>query len=280
VNAPARGLALALAAALVLVFGVAATMRAAAAVQPDPGNAAAWAGGLALLADPPGGLALFDQPARLFPAGGARHAVGVARARPFGFEPLARARAGVATVHGALGAGLGFETFGPPGARRTRLALAVAWRAPAPDRTLALGVAWHEARRDVGLPGARARSGALDAGVVLEGRSAAAALALRSLLSGGAAVARADPDWTAEARLDAIPARLFAALTHDLGGTRVGGGASFASGPLVIRAGAFGAPWTWTLGVSLARGRATFTAARSQHPRLGAGDAWDGGLAW
>ena len=273
--ARALGLVLALALALAL-----AALDVDAAVQPDPGNAAAWASGLSLLADPAGGLALFDQPARLFPPGRARLSLGAARARPFGFDPLARVRAGVASARGAFGASLGIETFGPPGARRTRIGAALAWRDVTPARTLSLGAAWHEARRAAGGTGAVLGSGALDAGVVLERRSWACALALRSLASGGAAVARADPDWTAEARLVASPAQLFAAVTHDLGGTRTGGGVSFAAGPLVARAGAFGAPWTWAFGLSLARGAATFAVAKSEHPRLGASDAWDGGISW
>ena len=269
-----------LAAALLLVpvLLAAAAASAAAAVQPDPGQAAAWASGLALLADPPGGLALFDQPARLYPDGTARHAFGVAQARPFGFDALARPRVGGVLVRGALGAALGLETFGPAGARRTRLGVAFAWRSVTPGRTLAAGAAWHEARREAMTAGPR--SGALDAGVVLGRGALAAALAVRSLASGGAPVARADPDWTAEVRLDVAPARLHAALTHDLGGTRLGGGLAFAAGPLAVRAGAFGAPWTWALGLSLGRGGASFHAARSTHPRLGASDAWHAGVAW
>lgn len=273
-----------LAAALLLVLAGLVSLAGArpvdGAVQPDPGQAAAWASGLSLLADAPGGLALFDQPGRLFPAGGARHGVDIARARPFGFEALARARIGGVIVRGALGGSLGLETFGPAGARRSRLGIALAWRSVTPARTLAAGAAWHEARRDGLTPGAAARSGALDAGVVLERRAVAAGLAVRSLASGGAPVARADPDWTAEARLDVAPARLHMALTHDLGGTRVGGGLAFAAGPLAVRAGAFGAPWTWALGLSLGRAGASFHAARSTHPQLGASDAWHAGAAW
>ena len=197
------------AALLAFVIAFVVARPAAAAVQPDAGNAAAWATGLATLADPPGALAGFDHPARLFPAGPRRHAVGVARARPFGYDALARARLGAAGTRGALAGWLGLETFGPAGARRTRFGAGLAWRTARAGEAdaLAVGAAWHEARRGGG-EGDAARSGALDAGVVLERRRSALALALRSLASGGAAVARADPDWTAEARLDVAPARL------------------------------------------------------------------------
>jgi hypothetical protein len=267
-----------------LVLVVVGPRPAAAAVQPDAGNAAAWATGLATLADPPGGLAGFDQPARLFPAGTRRYAVGLARARPFGFDALARTRLGTAMTRGAVAGWLGLETFGPAGARRTRLGAGLAWRAVrAGDAgALAVGAAWHEARRDAAGDGERdtARSGALDAAVVLERRGSALALALRSLASGGSAVARADPDWTAEARLDVAPARFHLAVLHDLAATRLGGGASLAAGPLVVRAGAFGAPWTWALGLSLARSGVSLDATRAVHPRLDASDAWSAEASW
>jgi hypothetical protein len=273
--------------AIVLLAAHAATAPSArAAVQPDPGNAAAWASGLALLAEPPGGLALFDQPARIAAAAPARFALGLARARPFGFDALARHRLAGSARRGAFAAALGVETSGPREARRTRLGLALAWTRPprAPEAAsaraggLALGAAWHEARRVT--PRGTAGSGALDAGVVIERGRLAASLALRSLASGGAPIARADPDWTAEARLAAAPARLHVALTHDLGGTRLGGGMSFDAGPVTVRAGAWGAPWSAGVGLSLGRGGAALAFARAQHPALGASDAWTGGAAW
>jgi hypothetical protein len=248
-------------------------------VQPDPGNAGAWASGLALLADPPGALGLFDHPARLAGAGASGFALGLARARPFGVEALARSRLAVAVRRGRFAAAAGVETFGPRAARRTRAGLALAWSAPAAaGHALALGAAWHEARRAT--PRGRAGSGALDAGGFARRGRLAASLALRSLATGGAPVARADPDWTAEASLEAAPARLHVALTHDLGGTRAGGGLSFAAGPVTVRAGAFGAPWSAGVGLALGGGGAQIAVARAHHPALGASDAWTGGVAW
>lgn len=266
-------------AGLTLAALAAFTPAARAAVQPDPGNAAAWAGGLALLAESPGGLALFDHPARIAATAPRRIALGLAGARPFGFDALSRHRVAASARRGAFALALGVEAFGPPEARRTRAGVALAWSsAPAPGQGLALGAAWHEARRTT--PHGRAGSGALDAGVVVERGRVAGSIALRSLASGGAPLARADPDWTAEARLDAAPARLHVALTHDLAGTRAGGGMAFAAGPVTVRAGAFGAPWSAGVGLSLGRGGAVVGLARVQHPVLGASDAWSGGLAW
>jgi hypothetical protein len=271
-----------------VTFGVSLTLvlfpaAGAAVVQPDPGNALARAAGLALLAEPPGALAVFDQPARLAPAGPARFSLAAARTRPFGFDALARTRLAAAYARGAAAIALGFEAYGPEGARRTRLVVGGAWRRRRGEGELRVGAAWQEARIDGIAPAASARAGALDAGGSYARGALAVALAARALAGGGSPRVRPDPDWTLEARLDVGPARLHGALTHDLVGTRPGGGVAFAVGPCVLQAGAFGPPWSGALGVALAsrtsRG-ARVAASRGDHPELGPSDAWDAGVTW
>jgi len=252
-----------------------------AAGQPDPGNAAARAAGLALLAEAPGPLLVFDQPAAIAPGAPARLAVAAARTRSFELDALTRTRLAATYARGSLAGALGLEAYGPPGARRTRLMAGAAWRRADTARVLALGAAWQEVRLE-GVAGA-ARAGALDGGAMYARGALTAALALRALASGGAEHARPDPDWTVEARLDLGLARLHGALTHDLVGTRPGGGIAFAVGPCVLQAGAHGPPWSGALGVAVATGGARgarFAAARAQHPELGPSDAWDAGVAW
>jgi hypothetical protein len=71
------------------------------------------------------------------------------------------------------------------------------------------------------------------------------------------------------------------ALTHDLAGSRIGGGAALAAGPVIVRAGAFGAPWTLAFGLSIGGpGNVRGTVTRTEHPALGASDAWQGEVAW
>ncbi len=267
---------------LVLLTLVAGSGRAAAAIQPDPGNAAARATGLALLAEPVGPLAVFDQPARLAPAASARVALAAARTQPFGLDALARTRVAATYAPGAVAIALGLEAYGPEGARRTRLVLGAAWRRVAPGSGLAFGAAWQEARIDVAT-GAAVRAGALDAGAAWTRGAITIAFAARALASGGAARARPDPDWTLEAAYDLGLARLHGVLTHDLVGTRPGGGIAFAVGPCALQAGAFGPPWSGALGVAFstrgARG-VRIAIARSDHPELGPSDAWDAGAAW
>jgi len=264
-----------------LAFAAAGARVTVAAVQPDPGNAGARATGLALLAEAPGPLALFDQPARLAPATPARLALAAARVRPFGLDALTRTRLAASYARGAVAAALGFEAYGPAGARRMRLVAGAAWRRVQDKGTLALGAAWQEVRLDA-LAGVEC-AGALDAGGAYARGAVAAAFAARALVSGGVARARPDPDWTLEASLDLGLARLHGALTHDLVGTRPGGGLAFAVGPCVLRAGAHGPPWSGALGVAFATGAARgarFAAARMQHPELGPSDAWDAEVAW
>lgn len=264
-----------------LVHAVLGGRPARAAVQPDPGNAAARAAGLALLAEAPGPLLVFDQPAAIAPGAPSRLAVAAARTRPFDLDALTRTRLAATYARGALAVALGLEAYGPPGARRTRLVAGAAWRRADAGRALALGAAWQEVRLEGGVGSARA--GALDGGAMYARGALAAALALRALASGGAERARPDPDWTIEARLDLGIARLHGALTHDLVGTRPGGGIAFAVGPCVLQAGAHGPPWSGALGVAVATGGARgarFAAARAQHPELGPSDAWDAGVAW
>jgi len=259
------------------------TGGAVAAVQPDPGNAAARACGLALLADAPGPLTLFDQPARLAPAAPARFALAAARTQPFGLDALTRTRLAATVTRRTAAAALGLESYGPPGARRTRLVAGLAWRGAHADGELALGAAWQEARVDgsgaEGAPGA-VRAGALDAGATFERGAVTAAFAARTLASGGAVRAQPDPDWTLEARIELGVARLHGALTHDLAGTRPGGGIAFAVGPCVLQAGAFGPPWGGAVGVELGARHLRCAAARMHHPELGPSDAWDAEVAW
>ncbi len=268
---------------MLLTF-VASSGRASAAIQPDPGNAAARATGLALLADPPGPLAVFDQPARLAPAASAHVALAAARTQPFGLDALARTRVAATYAQGAGAVALGLETYGPEGARRTRLVVGGAWRRAQPGSALAFGVAWQEARIDGADAAAGAvRAGALDAGLTWARGAGAVAFAARALASGGAARARPDPDWTIEAAYDLGLARLHGVLTHDLVGTRPGGGIAFAVGPCALQAGAFGPPWSGALGVAFStRGvcGVRIAMARSHHPELGPSDAWDAGAAW
>ena len=252
------------------------------AVQPDPGNALARASGLALLADPPGALAVFDQPARIAPGASARLSLAVARSQPFGFDALARTRIAGSYAHGAAAVALGLEAYGPAGARRTRLIVGAAARRAQDDGETRVGAAWQEARIDGGAS-TPARAGALDAGATHARGVATIAFAARALAAGGSPRARPDPDWTLEARLDLGLARLHGALTHDLVGTRPGGGIGFAVGPCVLQAGAFGPPWSAALGIGLARGSARgvrVAASRADHPELGPSDAWDAEVAW
>ncbi len=254
---------------------------ALAAIQPDPGNATARAAGLALLADAPGPLALFDQPARIAPAASARVALAAARTQPFGLDALARTRFAAAYARGDGAIALGLELYGPERARRTRLSVGAAWCRTSPRNSLALGAAWQEARLD-GAGGA-IRAGALDAGLAWTRGATAVAFAARALASGGAVRARPDPDWTLEAAYDLGLARLHGVLTHDLVGTRPGGGITFAVGPCALQAGAFGPPWSGALGVTVATRGARgvrVAIARSDHPELGPSDAWDAGASW
>jgi len=246
---------------------------AGAAVQPDPGNAAARACGLALLADPAGPLAVFDQAARL---GSSHVAIASATMRPFGLDALTRTRLALAVrvPHGATLA-LGFETYGPETAQRTRLVAGLAVQRDAFE----VGAAWSEIRRERAAADAE-RAGALDAGLAWTRGALAGAFAARALASGGAPGARPDPDWTLEFRADVGPARIHGALTHDLGGTRPGGGLAFAVGPARLRAGAFGPPWSGAVGVGVGARGFALAAVRTHHPELGAGDAFDAAVAW
>jgi hypothetical protein len=265
----------ALVATVVALACVAGSARAA--VSPDPGGAGAWAAGVTLLSDGPGPLLVFDQPARLDP-GGARVAIGLARARLFELDELTRLRAAASWTRDAWTAALGAETCGPAAARRARLVLGLALVRGA----TALGAAWNERRAPGGTDVGRA--GSLDAAVATRHRRLALQLSVRGLLAGGDPLVQADPDWTAEAAFDLGPARAHLARTRDLHGARTGGGVALDAGPLAVRAGAVGPPLSWTLGFAVGA-RAHHAAAhaayaRVVHPELGASDALEGSVAW
>jgi len=187
---------------------------------PPPGGALAWGAGGALLADLPGTLALFDDPARLADSVGARGCeFAASRARLDELDALTRVRAGFGARHGALAAALGVESFGPPAWRAQRLVLALARVAG----SAAFGAAWSE-RRVASPDGGAARGRTLDvAGTArlpaFAGRLSALGGA-RSLVAVGAAAALADPDWTAELALDLGAARAHVTRTRDLSGAR------------------------------------------------------------
>ena len=113
-------------AALVCLLLLSFPRPATPAIVPDPGGAGAWAAGIAPLADAPGPLALFDQPARLQPDGGARVALGFQRTRLFELDALTRVRAAVSVPRARWTFALGVETFGPVEARRSRVVLGAA----------------------------------------------------------------------------------------------------------------------------------------------------------
>jgi hypothetical protein len=263
-----------LAAALVTVFLVSSCARGApAATLPDPGGTAAWGAGLALLADPPGPLAVFDQPARLGFAAGERpraFALAASRAEWFGVAELARSRVALRWGARALALAVGAERFGPADARLARTSAGASLRV----RGLDLGAAWHEARG----------AGALDLAVATvpraDGVGLAFAAAARAVAAGGDPRARPEPDWTLEGAWRRGGARLHAAVTKDLVSTRPGLGLALERGAFALGAGAFGAPWTWTLAVSW---RGTVLAggyARAVHPVLGASEQAEARLAW
>ncbi len=266
--------------ALALALALAARV-ASAGVVPDPGGAGAWATGAAPLADLPGALALFDQPGRIDPAGG-RAALSVQRARLFELDALARVRAAFAIRRAPWSAALGFETFGPAEARRSRLVLGAALARAGTW----VGAGWSERRGPVF--GGRGRGGSLDASAAARvpgtrGR-ALAQLSLRSLLGGGNPDVLADPDWTAEVAFDLGPARAHLARTRDLHGARTGGGVALGTGRLSLSAGAVGPPLAWTLGFAVGAraggGGARAGFARMVHPVLGASDLLEGGVSW
>jgi len=262
-------------AALFALLLVASPARAA--VTPDPGGASAWGAGLALLADAPGPLAVFDQPARLddrtSPARRVHIALGASRARLFELDALTRTRLALSAGRGPLAAALALETFGPEGARQTRVALGVAAR----RGSVHGGMAWNEHRAHDTDSGA----GALDAGLVVGVRPRLTfALAARSLASGGDPAARPDPDWTIEGALDAGVATFHLARTRDLSGGRTGGGIALVAGPLQVVAGAVGPPTVWSLAIGARGGPARAAFARTTHPSLGASDLIDGTLSW
>jgi hypothetical protein len=263
-----------------LALALLALPRAAApAIVPDPGGAGAWAAGIAPLADAPGPLALFDQPARLDP-GGARVALAAQRTRLFELDALTRVRAAVSVPRARWTFALGVETFGPLEARRSRVVLGAAL---ARAGTM-MGAAWSERRGPV--PGGRA--GALDAALAARLPGARgrlrAQLSARGLLAGGDPAAAADPDWTAEVALDLGPARAHLARTRDLHGARTGGGVALGTARLSLAIGAVGPPVSWTIGFGVGgaagRGAAHAAFARVVHPVLGASDAVEGGVSW
>lgn len=268
-----------------------------AAVTPDPGGAGAWGTGLSLLADLPGPLVGFDQPAGLagerapgerapgeggLSDGPPRLALAVARARLFELDALSRTRVALGVRASTWGGALGLESFGPREARRTRLIAACAMRLEPVD----LGASWSEWRTAAGPSAHGDRAGALDLGLRARGPGGlAAGLALRGIASGGHVAARPDPDWSIETAWITRGASAFLAVTRDLAGSRAGGGLSLGAGPLSVRAGAFGAPWSWSLAI-LAGGRIAAAArvqagyARVTHPMLGLSEIWEGGIEW
>ena len=259
---------------LSLLLSCARARPAAAVLLPDPGGAAAWGAGLALLADPPGPLALFDQPARLGlrddGAGGRAFALAASRAQWFEVPEFARTRLALRFGARSLALALGGERFGPPEARLVRTSFAIALRV----RGLDAGAAWHEARG----------AGALDLGLAsvprASGEGLAFAVAARALATGGDPRARPEPDWTVEGAWRRGPARVHLSLTRDLVSTRAGGGVVLERGALVVGAGAFGAPWTWTLAIGWRGGVAGAGYARAVHPTLGASEQAEARLAW
>jgi len=249
---------------------------ARAGVTPDPGGAGAWGAGGALLADRAGALLVFDAPARL-DAGGARLMLSAQRTRLFELDALARVRVAMGVARAPWAAALGFESFGPAVARRTRVVLGAA----VTKRNAALGAAWNERRG----PAGTGHAGALDAALSARLRERALfQLSVRGLLAGGDPGVAADPDWTAEVAGDLGPARAHLARTRDLHGARTGGGVALAAGPLAVRVGALGPPLSWTigflLGASRGRGGAHAGFARVVHPVLGASDTIEGGVTW
>lgn len=245
---------------------------ARAGVVPDPGGAAAWALGGALLADRAGPLLVFDAPARLA-TGHGRWALGIERARLFELDALARTRVAAGLARAPWSLALGLETFGPSAARRTRLVAGLARAWPSAE----LGAAWNERRG----PAGAGRAGALDAALSARVRRRwSLQLSARGLLAGGDPGVQSDPDWTAELAADLGPARAHLARTRDLHGARTGGGVALAAGPLVVRAGALGSPLSWTIGFGLARRGAHADFARVVHPVLGESDAISGGMSW
>src|SRR5205814_7383293 len=94
-------------------------------------------------------------------------------------------------------------------------------------------------------------------------------VALRSLAAIGPRAVRPDPDWTAEVACRSANATLHAAVTRDLGGVEPGVGMELDARGVRVLAGARGAPWSWSLGVSVARGGAGLALGRSSHPTLG-----------
>jgi len=253
---------------------------ASPAIVPDPGGAGAWAVGIAPLADAPGPLALFDQPARVQPDAGARIALAAQKTRLFELDALARVRAALSVTRARSTLALGVETFGPAGARSSRVVLGAAL-ARADTR---FGAAWSERRGPV--PGGRA--GALDAALAARlpgvGGLVCAQLSARGLLGGGNPDAGADPDWTAEVALDLGPARAHLARTRDLHGARTGGGVALGTAQLSLAVGAVGPPVSWTIGFGIGgaagKGGARAAFARVVHPVLGASDMVEGGLSW
>ena len=266
--------------ALILLLLLSTARPASPAIVPDPGGAGAWAVGAAPLADAPGPLALFDQPARVQADGGARVALAAQRTRLFELDALARVRAALALTRARWTVALGVETFGPEGARNSRVVLGAAL-ARADAR---LGAAWNE--RCGPVPGGRA--GALDAALAGHlpgaGGRLRAQLSARGLLAGGDPAAAADPDWTAEVALDLGPARAHLARTRDLHGARTGGGVALGTAQLSLAVGAVGPPVSWTIGFGIGgaagKGGARAAFARVVHPVLGASDVVEGGVSW
>jgi hypothetical protein len=259
---------------LLLALGIAGAARAG--VTPDPGGAGAWGAGGALLADRAGALLVFDAPARLDP-GGARLVLSAQRMRLFELDALARVRVAVGVARAPWAAALGFESFGPAVARRTRLVCGAALA----GQNASIGAAWNERRGPLGT----GHAGALDAAVSARVRERVSfQLSVRGLLAGGDPDIAADPDWTFEVAGDLGPARAHLARTRDLHGARTGGGVALAAGPLAVHVGALGPPLSWTigllLGASRARGGAHAGFARVVHPVLGASDTIEGGVTW
>jgi len=267
-------------AALILLVLLSTARPASPAIVPDPGGAGAWAAGIAPLADAPGPLALFDQPARVQPDGGARIALAAQKTRLFELDALARVRAALAIPRARWTLAVGVETFGPATARSSRLVLGAAV-ARADTR---LGAAWSERRG----PAPGGRSGGLDAAFAGRlpgaGGRLRAQLSARGLLAGGDPGVAADPDWTAEVALDLGPARAHLARTRDLHGARTGGGVALGTARLSLAVGAVGPPLSWTIGFGIGgasgKGGARAAFARMVHPVLGASDVVEGGVSW
>ncbi len=259
-------MAVALACALLLAS---CASPAQAVLLPDPGGTGAWGAGLALLADPAGPLAAFDQPARLgFGDGSPTFALAASRATWFGVPELARSRVALRFGARALALAVGAVRLCPAEARLARVTAAAALRL----RHLDAGAAWHEARG----------AGALDAGLATatSGDGLAFALAARAIASGGDPRARPEPDWTLEGAWRRGHARMHLALTRDLVSTRAGGGVALERAGFALSAGAFGSPWAWTLALSWNGRIAGGGYARAVHPVLGASEQAEARVAW